>query len=64
MPHATLRIELDIDGKRQAVLVRAKRAQIIGQAFGQHGKHAIGQIHRCRTMTSLKIDMPVPSHIV
>ena len=64
MPHATLRIELDIDGKRKTVLVRAKRAQVTGQAFGQHGKHAIGQIHRCRAMASLKIDMPVPSHIV
>ena len=64
MPHAALRIKLDIDGKRQAVLVRAKRAQVTGQAFGQHGKHAIGQIHRCRAMASLKIDMSVPSHIV
>ena len=64
MPHATLRIELDIDGKRKTVLVRAKRAQVTGQAFGQHGKHAIGQIHRCRAMAGLKIDMPVPSHIV
>ena len=64
MPHATLRIELDIDGKRKTVLVRAKRAQVTGQAFGQHGKHAIGQIHRCRAMASLKIDMSVPSHIV
>ena len=34
MPHATLRIELDIDGKRKTVLVRAKRAQVTGQAFG------------------------------
>ena len=64
MPHATLLIEFDIDGKRKTVLVRSKRAQVTGQAFGQHGKHAIGQINRCRTMASLKIDMPVPSHIV
>ncbi len=64
MPHATLRIEFNVNGKRKTVLVRAKRTQVTGQAFGQHGKHAIGQIHRCRTMASLKIDMPVPSHIV
>ena len=64
MANAALRIEFNIDGKRQTVLVGTKRAQVVRQALGQHGQHAIGQIHRCRAMARLKIDMPVPSHIV
>ena len=64
MAHAALRIELNIDGKCKAVLVGTQRTQVIGQALGQHGQHAIGQVNRCRTMASLQIDMPVPRHIV
>ena len=64
MPHAALRVELNVDGKRQTVLVGTKRAKIVRQALGQHGKHAIGQIDRRRAMASLQIDMSVPSHVV
>ena len=34
MAHATLRVELNVDGKRQAVLVGTQRAQIVRQALG------------------------------
>ena len=64
MAHATLRVELNVDGKRQAVLVGTQRAQIVRQALGQHGQHAIGEIHRRRAMAGFQIDMSVPSNIV
>ena len=64
MSHATLRVELNVDGKRQAVLVGTQRAQIVRQALGQHGQHAIGKIHRRRAMAGFQIDMSVPSNIV
>ena len=62
--NVALRIEFNIDGKRQTVLVGTKRAQVVRQALGQHRQHAIGQIHRCCAMARLKIDMPVPGHVV
>ena len=34
MAHAALRVKLDVDGKRQAILVGTKRAQVIRQALG------------------------------
>ena len=53
MAHTALRIELNVDGKRQAVLVGTQRAQIVRQAFGQHGEHAIGKVHRRRATAGL-----------
>ena len=64
MAHATLRVELNVDGKRQAILVGTQRAQIVRQALGQHGQHAIGKIHRRRAMAGFQIDMSVPGNIV
>lgn len=64
MTHTALRVELDVDGKRQAILIGAQGTQVIRQALRQHGKHAIGKVHRRRAMAGLQVDMPVPGNIV
>ena len=64
MAHAALRVKLDVDGKRQAILVGTKRAQVIRQALGQHGKHTVGKVDRRRAMAGLQVDMSVPGNIV
>ena len=53
MAHTALRVELDVDGKRQAILVGAQGTQVTGQALGQHGKHAIGKVDRRRAVAGL-----------
>ena len=62
--HTPLRIELDIDREGQAVLIGTQRAQVVRQTFGQHRQHAVGQVDRCRATPSLKVDMPVPGHVM
>ena len=64
MAHATLRVELNVDSKRQTVLVGTQRAQIVRQALGQHGEYTIGKIHRRRAMAGFQIDMSIPGNIV
>ena len=58
--HAPARIEFDIHGKGKAILVRPQGAQIVRQALGQHGQHAIGQVNTGGAHASFKIDRTLP----
>ena len=57
-------IEVEDDGVGQLVLVGTQRAEVVAQAFGQHGYGAVHQIDRGGTAVSLLVNDVSFGHVV
>ena len=50
--------------KRRAIDVGAQRAQIVGNALGQHRHDAVGEIHRIAALQSVAIERRTGPHVI
>ena len=53
----------DTDGERRAILVRAQRAEIIGDPLRQHRHDAVGEIDRIAALQRLAVERGAGPHI-
>jgi hypothetical protein len=49
--------------QRRPVLERAQRAQVVGDALGQHRHHAVGEIHRIAAHQRFAVERRARAHI-
>ena len=61
---ATARVESHDHAHGEPVLARTQRADVVGEALGQHGNHAINQVRRAGPSLRLVVDGRVGAHVV
>ena len=62
--HPALPVQADETGERVTVLPFVQRARAVGEGFGQHGQHAVGEVYARAALVRLLIGIPTPPHIV
>ena len=51
-------------GHGQTILPRLQRADVVAQPLGQHGKHAVDEVHGAGALLRLVVDGSVPAHVM
>ena len=57
-------VQVQVGRHRAAHLAGLERAQVTRQLLGQHGYHAVGQVHARRPPPRIQVDRRVPGHVM
>ena len=62
--HLARLVQIDEHAHGETINAGAQRADVVAEALGQHGQHAVNEVGGAGTGTSLEVDRGAPAHVM